>query len=266
MDAEVRQLTDQAGYGEPGFAERYDRYRPRPPVALLELLPPLAGVTRPRLVVDIGSGTGLSTRFWADSADQVVGVEPNDAMRTFAEQATDAANVRYAAASAYQTGLADGCADLVTAAQSLQWMDPERMLPEIRRILRPGGVLCAYNYVGMQTPVWELEGEWQAVLARKQELRARRGLDGGGRWPVDRARIEHSGLFRYVRELALHSVEEGDGRRMVGFALSEGSMTTLLAAGATEEEVGLDRLRRVAATVTDPVPWWISYQVILALV
>lgn len=47
--------------------------------------------------------------------------------------------------------------------------------------------------------------------------------------------------------------------------MGNGSMTTLLAAGATEE-VGLDRLRRVAATVPDPVPWWISYQVVLALV
>ena len=267
MDPEARQVTDEAGYGEPGFAERYDRCRPRPPVALPQLLPPLAGVRRPHLVVDIGSGTGLSTRIWAGYADEVVGVEPNDAMRTFAEQATDAANVRYAAASAYETGLPDGCADLVTAAQSLQWMRPERILPEIRRILRPGGVLCAYTYVGLQTPVWELEAEWEAVLARKRDLRSRRGLDHTRQhWPVNRMRIEQSGLFRYVRDLVLHSVEMGDGERLVGFALSEGSMTTLLAAGTTEEEVGLDRLRRVAATVPDPVPWWISYQVLLALV
>jgi SAM-dependent methyltransferase len=266
MDAEARQVTDGAGYSEPGFAERYDRYRPRPPAALLELLPPLAGVRRPHLVVDLGSGTGLSTRIWTGYADEIVGVEPNEAMRTFAEEATDAPDVRYVAASAYQTGLADRCADLVTAAQSLQWMQPDRVLPEIRRILRPGGVLCAYTYVGLQTPVWELEAAWEAVLARKRDLRGQRGLDRAQHhWPVDRTRIEHSGLFRYVRELVLHSVEEGDGRRLVGFALSEGSMTTLLAAGATESEVGLDRLRQVAAAVPDPMPWWISYRVVLAL-
>ena len=266
MDAEARLVTDEAGYGEPGFAERYDRYRPRPPAALLDLLPPLAGVQRPHLVVDLGSGTGLSARIWAGHADEVVGVEPNDAMRVHAEQTTTAVNVRYVAASAYQTGLPVGCADLVTAAQSLQWMRPEWVLPEIRRILRPGGVFCACTYIALQTPMWEPETEWDRVLQRKRDLRQQRGLDRDERhWPVSRERIEESGLFRSVRELALHSVEVGDGDRLLGFALSEGSMTTLLASGVTEEEVGLDRLRRVAATMPDPVPWWIAYQVLVAL-
>jgi len=266
MDAEMRAVVSDSGYDEPGFAERYDRYRPGPPAALLDLLPPLAGVLRPHLVVDLGSGTGLSTRIWAARADEVVGIEPSDAMRGYAERATGSANVRYVAASAYDTGLADGCADLVTAAQSLQWMRPDRVLPEIRRILRPGGVLCAYAYVAVQTPTWEPEAAWEAVLDRKRVLRERLGLDRERQlWPVSRAGIEQSGLFRFVRELTLHGVEEGSGDRLVGFALSEGSMTTLLGAGITEEEVGLDRLRRVAATFADPVPWWISYSALVAL-
>src|SRR5215208_3354063 len=90
MDAELRHGLTRSGYDRPGFAERYDRYRPRPPLAVLDLLPPLAGVDRPRLVVDLGSGTGLSTRFWAERAEEVVGVEPNARMRAFAEQVTEA--------------------------------------------------------------------------------------------------------------------------------------------------------------------------------
>ena len=42
-------------------------------------------------------------------------------------------------------------------------------------------------------------------------------------------------------------------------------MRTLLAAGTTEEEVGLDRLRDVAATITNPILWWIVYEVWLGL-
>ena len=53
MDAEARHVTDEAGYGEPGFAQR-------PPDALAELLPPLAGVSRPRLVVDLDRGRSRS--------------------------------------------------------------------------------------------------------------------------------------------------------------------------------------------------------------
>jgi SAM-dependent methyltransferase len=261
VDAELRSRLERSGYHRPGFAEHYDRYRPRPPLALLDLLPPLAGVDRPRLVVDLGSGTGLSTRFWAERADEVVGVEPNEAMRAFAEEVTEASNVRYVDGSGYATGLQDACADLVTAAQSLQWMRPEHVFPEVHRILRRGGVFCAYEYFVLQTPLWQPEAEWEVVLTRKRELRATLGLDEDAHvWPVNRERLEVSGAFRYTRELVLHSVESGDGDRLLGLAMSEGSMTTLLEAGATEEEVGIDRLRVAAETMREPVPWWIGYR------
>ena len=54
--------------------------------------------------------------------------------------------------------------------------------------------------------------------------------------------------FRFVEETRVHSEERITAERLVGFALSEGSMQTLLAAGVTEQQVGLDRLRAVATT------------------
>ena len=60
-----------------GFADDYHSVRPRPPAALKSLVLSLAQTARPRLVVDLGSGTGLSTWHWADTAEKVVGVEPN---------------------------------------------------------------------------------------------------------------------------------------------------------------------------------------------
>jgi hypothetical protein len=39
MDRHLRRLLEESGYGEPGLAAFYDRFRPRPPQALLELLP-----------------------------------------------------------------------------------------------------------------------------------------------------------------------------------------------------------------------------------
>ncbi len=187
-------------------------------------------------------------------------------MRAFAETATESHNIRYIGASAYQTGLADACADVVTAAQSMQWMRPDRVLPEIGRLLRPGGVFCAYEYFALQTPLWEPEDQWRRVRARKGELRAELGLDDSVQlWPVITARLEESGVFRCVRELALHSIEQGDGERLVELALSEGSMTTLLEVGASAEDIGLDRLQIAAATMPQPLPWWISYRVWVGL-
>jgi len=260
VDEELRSRLERSGYDRDGFAAGYDRYRPRPPSVLLELLPALAGGTRPRLVVDLGSGTGLSTRLWSDAADRVVGVEPNDAMREFAAHAPSPANVEYIAASSYATGLAAQSVDIVTAAQSLHWMRPKDLFDEVARILRPGGVFCAYNYVVFQTPQWEAATAFDFVRERKKELRSRLGFDGAPR-PPTLDWLTESHAFREARELVVHTVEEGDGDRLIGFALSEGSMRTLLETGVSEAEVGLDRLREAAASMPEPVPWWIGYRV-----
>jgi len=261
VDEELRLRLDRSGYDRPGFAADFDRFRPQPPSVLIELLPLLAGGGRPKLVVDLGSGTGLSTRLWVNAADEVVGLEPNEVMRRFAEGASKARNVRYLGGSAYATELPDASADIVTAAQSLQWMRPKDLFEEVARILRPGGVFCACNYFVFQTPVWEAATAFDFVQKRKKELRLRLGLDDVESAPPSIDWLKGSGVFRECRELVVHSVEEGDGERLVGFAFSEGSMRTLLDAGASETEVGLDRLRAAADAMPQPVPWWIGYRV-----
>jgi SAM-dependent methyltransferase len=261
VDEELRGRLDRSGYDRPGFAADFDRNRPRPPSVLLELLPLLAGGGRPRLVVDLGSGTGLSTRSWAEVADEVVGVEPNGAMRRFAEHTPALENVRYVEGSSYATGLPDGSADIVTAAQSLQWMRPKDLFAEVKRILRIGGVFCAYNYFVLQTPIWEAAIAFDLVQERKKELRLRLGLDNAPASPPSLDWLEKSGAFRQTRELVVHSVEDGDGERLIGFALSEGSLRTLLEAGASESDIGLDQLRAAADAIPEPVPWWIGYRV-----
>jgi SAM-dependent methyltransferase len=259
VDEELRDLLGAAAYRQAAFAADYDRYRPHPPAALLELLPALAWVDRPRLVVDLGSGTGLSTRFWADAADEVIGVELHDAMREFAAEATEAAHLRYVGASAYETDLPEGCADLVTAAQSLQWMKLDRVVPEIARILRPGGVFCAYNYVRSQLSSWAASEAFEHVQRRRHGLAREDGHALPG-FPDAAAELEEAGVFRDVRELVLHSVEQCDGERLLGFALSEGSTRMLLEQGASEEAIGLDRLRAACAELREPGPWWLGYR------
>src|SRR4051794_41584802 len=74
-----RALIENSGYERAGFAARYDRYRPRPPGFLLELLARYARVETPAVVVDLGCGTGLSTRAWSGRGGRAVGVEANPA-------------------------------------------------------------------------------------------------------------------------------------------------------------------------------------------
>ena len=87
-----------------------------------------------------------------------------------------AAHIEYREGVAHQTGLPDGCADIVTAAQALHWMEPTATLAEIARILRPGGLFAAYDYDSPPAIHWELDRLAQEGSLRFVELVRARGL------------------------------------------------------------------------------------------
>ena len=257
MTEDSRELVDQwserllrsSGYQKRGFAEGFDANRPSPPVAIVDLLCLEAQTERPRLVVDLGSGTGLSTRPWAERAEEVIGVEASPEMREQAEAATSAENMRFVAAYAQATGLPDAAADIVTCSQALHWMEPEPTFAEAARILRPGGVFAAYDYDWPPVVHWEIEAAFEEML---RLARVSRRPDGGIlRYTKESHldRIKASGHFRYAREIVLHCRERGGAARIVGMALSLGPLTVMLRNGSTEEEVGVEALRNTADRV-----------------
>ena len=239
-------LLRTSGYSGDGFAAGYDSHRPAPPAALLDVLCLEAQVERPQLVVDFGSGTGLSTRAWSERADEVVGVEASPEMREQAEAATSAKNVRFVQAFAQETGLPEGVADIVTCSQSFHWMESEPTLAEAARILRPGGVFAAYDYDWPPVVHWEVEAAFEEMLRRAGKRRA--GPRGQMRYSKEGhlERIRKSGYFRHAREIVLHSREQGSAERIVGMALSLGPMVVTLQQGTTEEEIGLAALRETS--------------------
>jgi len=256
------ELIELAGYTNPRFPPGYDANRPSPPDALLDLLLLAAQVERARLVVDLGSGTGLSTRVWAARADEVVGIEGSAEMRSHAERATDSPNVRFVHAFADATGLPDGTADIVTCSQSFHWMEPKPTLAEAARILRPGGVFAAYDYDWPPVVHWEIElafDEMRNALVshRAGNLRKESHLD----------LLRASALFRYTREALVHSRDRGSAERLVGMALSLGTLTVALERGVSEAELGLARLRETAERVLGDreVSWFMCYRVRLGI-
>jgi SAM-dependent methyltransferase len=117
-------------------AEHYEATRPSYPDGVLDLLPVEAGAT----VLDLAAGTGKLTRVLARRYARVIAVEPLDGMRAILERVVP--GVEALAGSAEQIPLADASVDAVFAAQAFHWFDHERALPEIGRVLRPGGVLA----------------------------------------------------------------------------------------------------------------------------
>jgi ubiquinone/menaquinone biosynthesis C-methylase UbiE len=105
--------------------------------AFFEMLPDVLGLSG----IDIGCGEGHNTRLLAARGARVTAV---DFVSEFVQAAASEhpGGIRYAVADALRLPFADGYFDFATAFMSL--MDvagPEGALPEIARVLRPGGFL-----------------------------------------------------------------------------------------------------------------------------
>jgi SAM-dependent methyltransferase len=122
-------------------AAAYAAHRPDYPAGLLAwALAPLRGTGRLR-VLDIGAGTGKLTGGLLAQDVDVVAVEPDPAM--LAELTSRFPGVDAKAGNAEEIPLPDSSVHAAFAGQALHWFDLDRALPEIRRVLRPGGFLVA---------------------------------------------------------------------------------------------------------------------------
>lgn len=120
-----------------GRAADYVRGRPSYPAAVVETLEGL-GLERGGLVVDVGAGTGISSRLFLARGYRVIAIEPNAEMRAAAVAAgVDARDGRGEA-----TGLPDATADLVLCAQAFHWLERDAAWAEFRRVARPGALLA----------------------------------------------------------------------------------------------------------------------------
>lgn len=140
------------------FAEvagSYERARPGYPEEAVRWL---AG-DEPRDVVDLGAGTGKLTQALVALGHRVTAVEPLDEMR--AQLQAVLPDVTALTGNAEAIPLPAASADVVTCAQAFHWFDHGVALPEIARVLRPGGRLAL---------VWNSRDDRDPWMARLSEL------------------------------------------------------------------------------------------------
>jgi SAM-dependent methyltransferase len=116
-------------------AESYDRTRPGPAPAAVDWLVP----GDCEVAVDLAAGTGLFTRGLIGRAARVVAVEPDPRMREVLARRSPEVDAREGWGEAMP--LPDASADAVFVSTAWHWLDPARAVPEIARVLRPGGRL-----------------------------------------------------------------------------------------------------------------------------
>jgi SAM-dependent methyltransferase len=160
-----------AGSGD-SWTLDYERGRPGWPSDTVQAarLPPEA------TVLDLGAGTGKLTRLLVESFEQVIAVEPAEAMRRVLVAACP--DARALPSTAQGIPLPDASVDAVFAGQSFHWFDGERGIAEIARVLNPGGALVL---------MWNLPaGSWEPSAAAAEELLTQRQPPGDlGYIPLD---------------------------------------------------------------------------------
>lgn len=227
------------GFG--AAAEVYERARPTYPAAAFEWFAEHAGITPATRILDLGAGTGKLTRGLVATGAHVVAVEPVEAMRARLLVAVPGAEA--VDGTAEQIPLGEAAVDVVAAGQAFHWFDTSRALPEIHRVLRPGGRLALF---------WNSRGLSHPLLAAIEELLephvpadiSRMGRDQG--W---REAIVASPLFRPYEHRRFDNVQP-----MTHAGLRDRMASTSFIAAMDEprREALLDEITALAAGREEP--------------
>ena len=139
-------------------SDDYAAFRPGPPASFYSRLNAITSIGG-SCSLDLATGPGTIALELAARGSTVTGIDISSRQIEVAErvarergldQVTD-----FRVARAEGTGLNPASVDLVTAGQSWHWFDRDATMAEVRRVLRPGGILAIihYSYLPDRSPV-----------------------------------------------------------------------------------------------------------------
>ncbi len=130
-----------------GVADRYDLARPGYPREAAEWL---AG-PRPARVLELGAGTGKLTETMVGLGHEVLATDPDE--RMLHRLAVRVPGAHACTGTAERIPARSRSVDAVVVAQAFHWFDHPVAVPEIARVLRPGGVLAmVWNHTDESIP------------------------------------------------------------------------------------------------------------------
>lgn len=207
-------MSDEQDPGQPdwahsfgGVADAYERGRPTYPADAVRWM---LG-EQPLTVLELGAGTGKLTRVMVELGHDVHATDPDAEMLRILEK--NLPGVPTAQAGAEEIPLLAGSVDAVVAAQAFHWFDLDRALPEIARVLNPGGRLClVWNTRNEKIPWVRRLG---AIIGTQEQLRN----------PVEA--MIFSELFGFVEEQEFSHWQSVDRRSIQDLVLSRSNVAVL---------------------------------------
>ena len=131
-------------------SENYSKYRPAYPEELKQsILSYMADNgcdnSGTSLTLDVGCGTGISTRLFSSSFTCCWGVDiSHEQLRQAVSK--QRSNEFYLMSLAEKTCFRDNTFDVITVGQAWHWFDPDRFNEEVKRILAPNGFVAVFGY------------------------------------------------------------------------------------------------------------------------
>ena len=199
---ETRPTVDRARrFGS--VAEAYDRGRPAYPA---EAVTWLTG-GEAKVVLELGAGTGKLTRQLVDAGHAVFATDPDEAMLEVLHERVPEVSAKVATAEDIPAN--DRSVDVVVVAQAFHWFDHGVALPEIARILKPGGHVAL---------VWNSRDERIPWVRKMGDLLGRQDSNTSSA-----QQLVHSGLFGFMEETSFKHWQEVNRESILDLARSRSS-------------------------------------------
>jgi SAM-dependent methyltransferase len=227
-------VSDRARSFESVAAE-YERHRPEYPEEALRWAAEQLGLAPGARVLDVGAGTGKLTRGLVGLGLDVVAVEPGVPMLAQLRVAVPEAEAIEGPAEAIP--LPDASVQATFAGQAFHWFDRPRALPELHRVIKPGGGL---------TLLWNWWNERDPLQRELGEL-----IGYAGHEPYQDEELPGEPWFREVDRTIVETLEESSPDALVGY-LSTAS--AFLTAAPEEREESLQAVHELALRYGERFP------------
>lgn len=155
-------------------ADAYASFRPHYPQALFAWL--AANSPGRQRALDIACGSGQASRPLRAYFELVLGCDASVEQLRAGE---DLAGIQLFVANAEMQPLASASLDLIAVAQALHWFATPTFFSEVARLLKPGGLFCAWCYGLMR-----IDSQVDALIEQFYWNTL------GGYWPAGRASVD----------------------------------------------------------------------------